>query len=144
MAIHGGLDRSTGKRRKAAGVVFALVLGAAAPALAHASFPGSPTFGFMPNTEGGTGATGSTPPYPPNVTRTLYARVPGERADPFNGAPNSTIDVKVTIPAGWTNAACGAAKANKNDATTNNTNQPGTLVAGWTCAAEVAGSNRVL
>ncbi|MGH3848427.1 MAG: calcium-binding protein [Pseudonocardiaceae bacterium] len=116
----------------------ALVVAAAGPAFGHASFPASATFDFKPNSDGGTGASGSTPPYPANASRTLVARVPFEQTDPFNGAADTTVDVKVTIPAGWTNAACGAAKKNKNDASTTNTNQPGSAVAGWNCAVESA------
>lgn len=140
----GGSPAKKATKRKVAGVVIVLAMAATAPAFAHASFGAAATFGFMPNTEGGTGLTGSTPPYPANATRTVYTRVPDERADPFNGNPNTTVDVQTTVPIGWTDAACGAAKTNKNDVTTNNTNQPGNVVAGWTCMIMTSGPNTVL
>lgn len=141
---NGVAGTSTGTRLSAAGLVVGLVMAAAGPAFAHSSFPSASTFSFKPNTEGGTGVTGSTPPYPPNVTRTLYVRVEQEQAEPFNGAADTTVDFKMTVPAGWTSAACGSAKTNKNDATTSNTNQPGTVVAGWACTLETAGANSVV
>ncbi|HVV37342.1 MAG TPA: hypothetical protein VHC63_12110 [Acidimicrobiales bacterium] len=111
----------------------ALVGASVAPAFAHASFASSSAFGFAPNTMGGTGATGSSPPYPANSQQTLYTRVPFEQTDPYNGSDDTTVDVKIIVPDGWTSPACGPAQKQINDASTNSTNQPGDPVAGWTC-----------
>ena len=94
-----------------AGVAIAVTVAATLPALGHASFPASAVFGFAPNTSGGTGAPGSTPPYATGSTQTLYLRAAGEQADPYPnppvppGEPNpdTTIEVKAIVPAGWTN-----------------------------------------
>lgn len=116
-------------------------LALALPAFGHASFASASGFGFQPNTRGGTG--GSTAlPYDNGTTPTLYARVPYEQGDLFTG--DTTVDVKVVVPDGWTNPACGDAMTQINDASTNNTNQPGSVVAGWTCALESAGGRAVL
>ncbi len=141
---HGVDGARTATRLKVGGLVVGLVLAVAAPAFGHASFGAAASFGFSPNTAGGTGAVGSTPPYGANTTPTLYLRVPFEQTDLFNGSDDTTVDVKAIIPAGWTNATCGAAKTNKNDATTNNTNQPNAVVGTWTCAVETAAGHTVL
>jgi hypothetical protein len=122
----------------------AALLCTALPASGHASIPSSAAFGFLPNTAGGTGAPGSTPPYVPGSTVTIALRVPFEQTQPFNGSDDTTVDIKATVPAGWTNATCGPAKAQVNNASTNNTNQPAADVAGWTCAVDVAGTHQVL
>ena len=118
------------------------------PASAHPSFGSAATFGFAPNTSGGTGATGSTAPYAPGTIQTLYSRVPYEQgATTYTGTGgfNTTIRTDVIVPAGWANPACsGAPKKNLNNASTSNTNQPGDDVTGWSCAVVTEGGHQVL
>jgi Tol biopolymer transport system component len=111
------------------GLGLATLVALATPALAHPSFPNvGPGFA---NPNGGTGAGTQTPPYAPGSTNTLNLRVPFERDGViFNGALNTTIDIKATIPAGWTNPACGAASTSLGNS------QLGTAVPGWTCTLE--------
>jgi hypothetical protein len=122
----------------------AALLSTALPASGHASIPSSAGFGFQPNPSGGTGLPGATPPYVPGSTVTIALRVPFEQTVQFNGSDDTTVDIKATVPAGWTNATCGAAKAQVNNAGTNNTNQPGADIAGWTCVVDVVDSHQVL
>ena len=136
--------RATRRTVAVAGLAFAGLVATAVPAWAHASFPGYAAFGFAPNTSGGTGAEGSTPPYVANTAVTVYARIPYEMTEPYNGSDNTTVDVKIIVPAGWTSPACGAAKTQIKDASTNNTNQPGADVAGWSCSITTAGANQVI
>jgi Tol biopolymer transport system component len=112
------------------GLGIATVVAFATPALAHPSFPsGGP--GFAPNPQGGTGAGTQPPPYAPGSTNTLNLRVPFERDGVIvNGAADTTVDLKVTVPRGWTNPACGAASTSVGNS------QVGTVVPGWTCAVE--------
>jgi hypothetical protein len=136
----------------AVGVVLVALVMSAVPVFGHASFPASSVFGFAPNTSGGTGAAGSTPPYAAGSTQTLYLRAPFEQTDPFPNPPSppdepnpdTTVRVDAIVPAGWTNPVCGPAKRNLNDASTNNTNQPGADVSGWTCQVVTVGSHQVL
>ena len=115
------------------GLALAGVAVAAAPAFAHASFPGYAANGFLPNTAGGTGAAGSTPPYTAGATVTAYVRAAGEQSGDFNGNPDTTVEVRAVVPAGWTDPTCGQALLQVKDGSTNNTNQPGAAVAGWSC-----------
>ncbi len=115
------------------GLALAGITVAAVPAFAHASFPGYAAFGFAPNTSGGTGAEGSTPPYAANTTVTAYVRAAGEQSADYNGNPDTTVEVRAVVPAGWTNPTCGQALLQVKDGSTNNTNQPGAAVAGWSC-----------
>jgi len=126
------------------GMAAALVAGTAVPAFAHASFPAATAFGFAPNTSGGTGAVGSTPPYAAATAQTLYLRVPFEQTEPFNGSDDTTVDVQVIVPAGWTSPVCGAAKKQLNDVSTNSTNQPGADAVGWTCEVLDVGGHKVV
>lgn len=133
------------RRHVAIAVLAVVMLGVGiAPAFGHASFASSSTFGFAPNTTGGTGVSGAAPPYAPGTQQTLFARVPYEQTDPFNGSDDTTVDVKVVVPATWTNPACGPATKAINDATTNNTNQPGDPAAGWTCELIDVADHKVL
>jgi hypothetical protein len=116
----------------------------ALPASGHASIPSSVAFGFLPNTAGGTGAPGTTPPYVPGSTVTIALRVPFEQTVQHLGSDDTTVDIKAIVPAGWTNATCGDAKTQVNNAGTNNTNQPGDTVAGWTCEVLDVNSHQVL
>jgi Tol biopolymer transport system component len=123
------------RRRRAITVIglgIATVVAFATPALAHPSFPsGGP--GFAPNPQGGTGAGTQPPPYAPGSTNTLNLRVPFERDGVIvNGAADTTVDLKATVPSGWTNPACGAASTSVGNS------QVGTVVPGWTCAVETA------
>ena len=132
--------RSARRALVVAAVAVAAVGAGAVPASGHASIPTAATFGFAPNTAGGTGALGSTPPYAPNAFTTIYLRVPFEQTVLFQGSADTTVDVKAIVPAGWTNPTCGPAKVQINAAATNNTNQPGADVAGWSCEIlDVAG-----
>ncbi|MGH3684817.1 MAG: DPP IV N-terminal domain-containing protein [Pseudonocardiaceae bacterium] len=128
-------------RRRAVTVIglgIATVAAVAVPALAHPSFPsGGP--GFAPNPNGGTGVGTQPPPYAPGSTNTLNLRVPFERDGViYNGALNTTVDIKAIVPAGWTNPVCGAAS------TSVGASQVGTPVPGWTCAVETASGHQVL
>jgi hypothetical protein len=117
----------------------ATILAVAAPALGHPVFSNDPP-GF-PNPSGGTGAANQTPPYAPGSRPTLNMFLPFEQDGViFKGAENTTVDVQVTIPAGWINPACGAAS------TTLSTGyrQMGTVVPGWSCVIENAGGHQVL
>ncbi|HEV7451875.1 MAG TPA: hypothetical protein VGO16_10900 [Pseudonocardiaceae bacterium] len=128
-------------RRRAITVIglgIAMVTAVAVPALAHPSFPnGGPGF---PNPNGGTGAGTQTPPYAPGSSPTLNLRVPFERDGViFNGAVNTTVDIKATVPNGWTNPVCGTAN------TSVGSSQVGTAVPGWNCALETtADGHKVL
>jgi hypothetical protein len=125
-------------------VAAAACLSHADSASAHASIPTSPTFAFAPNTAGGTGALNSTPPYAPNAFTTITVRVPFEQTTLFNGSVDTTVDVRIVVPAGWTNPMCGPAKTQINNASTNNTNQPGSDVPGWSCAILDEAGHKVL
>ncbi|MGH3767541.1 MAG: hypothetical protein ACRDTX_20735 [Pseudonocardiaceae bacterium] len=127
-------------RRRASTVIglgAAMVAAVAVPAFAHPSFPnGGPGF---PNPNGGTGAGTATPPYAPGSINTLNLRVPFERDGViFNGALNTTVDIKAIVPAGWTSPTCGAAS------TSVGASQVGSAVPGWTCAVETASGHQVL
>jgi hypothetical protein len=142
------IDSPRSRLASRAGASVALVLIAvvalAAPAFAHASFPSASAFGFAPNPSGGSGAAGVAPPYVAGSTATIVARVPYEQTLPFGGSDDTTVDVKVIVPAGWTNAACGEAKTQVNTPATSSTNQPGAVVAGWSCSASTVAGHRVL
>lgn len=144
--MHGRSIRRARARRIVVGTAAAVTVAAASalPALAHPGFSAAAGFGFAPNTSGGTGAVGSTPPYAPGTTQTLHLRVPFEQTEPFNGSDDTTVDVQVVVPNGWTNPVCGDQRTNQNNAGTNNTNQPNTVVSGWTCAVETANARKVL
>jgi hypothetical protein len=58
----------------------------------------------------------------------------------FNGAENTTVSVQVTIPAGWSSPACGAAST----LAPIGYRQMGTIVSGWTCDIENLGTHQVL
>lgn len=120
----------------AAGATATAVLATALPASAHPSFASSPTVNFLPNALGGTGVSGTAPPYRAGSSPTVVLRLPDEDTATFNGKDNNTVQATVTIPSGWTNPACGDVRNQVNNAFTFNTNQPGDLVAGWTCAVE--------
>ena len=113
-------------------------------ASAHASVPSSAALAFAPNPSGGTGAPGAAPPYVPGSYVTIALRVPFEQTVLFNGSDDTTVDLKVVVPNGWTNPSCGAAKTQINNASTNSTNQPGTDVLGWTCEVVDAAGHRVV
>lgn len=117
---------------------------AATAAYGHASFPGYSGFGFQPNTSGGTGAEGSTPPYAANTPVTVYLRAPFEQSVPYDGSDDTTVEVAVIVPDGWTAPTCGSAKKQVKDASTNNTNQPGADVAGWSCEIYTSAGHSVI
>jgi hypothetical protein len=127
-----------------AGLALVGVAASALPAFAHASFPAQSAFGFEPNPTGGTGAVGSTPPYVANTAVGIVARVPFEQDVPFNGSDDTNVDVKIIVPDGWTNPVCGDPKTQVKSAATNDTNQPGVVVAGWACEIIVVDGHSVL
>lgn len=115
------------RRRRGAALMAAAAaacLAAAVPAFAHASFPGAtnPT---------GTAAS----PYPAGTQQTIKMNVPFEQDGvDFEGAANTTVDVKVTAPTGWTKAACGDVRTSGYVA----------LVGGWLCTVAEEGGRQVL
>lgn len=133
------MTSSTTRRRRrgaalgAAAIIAASTFAASAPASGHASAPAAATFGFEPNPAGGTGSLGGTPPYAPGAFTTIYLRAAGEQTTKFNGSDDTNVEVRAIVPAGWTDAQCGPAKLQVNNASTNNTNQPGPDVPGWSC-----------
>jgi len=122
----------------------AALIASATPASAHVSFSSAPTFGFAPNTSGGTGLNGTAPPYVPGSTQKVFLRAPNEETNQVNGSDNTTVDVQITVPAGFTDPVCGQARKNLKDDTTNQTNQPGAVVSGWSCAIETVAAHSVL
>ncbi len=140
------MNNDTGPQRRwlrravtAIGLGVATVVAFAAPALAHPVFSNDPP-GF-PNANGGTGAANQTPPYAAGSRPTLNMFLPFEQDGViFNGAENTTVDVQVTIPAGWTNPACGAASTSPSVGY----RQVGTVVAHWACIIETVSGHQVL
>jgi hypothetical protein len=126
----------------AVGLAVASVVALALPASGHSTFPSSAAFDLKPNQLGGTGLEGAAPPYPAGTTQTLYLRVPDENSSGDNVDTN--VEVNVNVPDGWTSPTCGAALTNVNTPETNNTNQPGSAVAGWSCSVTSSGGNAVL
>jgi hypothetical protein len=116
---------------------------------AHAGFKAYSAFGFAPNPAGGSNAVSgdqSTSPYAAGATVTMYMRsaveVPnGQSWDP---ALYSNVDMKITVPSGWTNPTCGSANLQVNNGSTNSTNQPGPAVAGWQCEIYVSAGHSVI
>jgi len=141
---------STTRRRRtsaalgAAAIIAASTFAATAPASGHASAPSAATFGFEPNPAGGTGALGGTPPYAPNAFTTIYLRAAGEQTTKFNGSDDTNVDVRAIVPASWTDAQCGPAKLQVNNASTNNTNQPGPDAPGWSCEILNSGGHDIV
>jgi hypothetical protein len=121
------------------GLVFATVVALAGPAFAHPVFSNDAP-GF-PNPFGGTGASGQTPPYAAGSRPTLNMFLPFEQEGViFNGAENTTVDVQVILPGGWTNPACGAVST----LASTGYRQLGIGVPNWTCVSETAGARRTL
>jgi hypothetical protein len=117
--------------------MMALVVAAVAlPASAHAGFKAYAGFSNAPNPTGGSN-TGSgdqsTSPYEANTVVAMATRAAAEPVGPWDPSLWSNVDLKVIVPAGWTNPTCGSANLQINDPSTNNTNQPGGAVAGWSC-----------
>src|SRR4051794_31984189 len=135
MTSAGRSARST-RAAATAGATLAAVLASALPASAHPSFASSPTVNFLPNALGGGGGAGVAPPYPGGSTPTIVLRLPDEDTATLAGKDNNTVQAKIQVPAGWTSPACGDVRKQVNNAFTFNTNQPGDLVPGWTCAVE--------
>ena len=121
------------------GLALATVVVLAAPAFAHPVFPNNEP-GF-PNPMGGTGGPGQTPPYPAGSRPTLNMFLPFEQDGVvFNGAENTTVDVRVSLPTAWTNPACGPART----AAALGNEQLGDPVPGWSCAIETTSGHQVL
>ncbi len=140
---------SRGRRRAirllaGAGAVAVGIGATALPALAHASFSSSATFGFAPNVLGGTGLAGAAPPYAAGTTNTVYLRVPFEQTEQFNGSDDTNVSVEAIVPEGFTNAQCGPTRKSVKNETTSNTNQPGDLVSGWDCHVHEEDGNTVI
>ncbi len=123
------------RRRRATtvlGLAAAMVVAVAAPTLGHPVFSNDAP-GF-PNPQGST-----TTPYPAGSRPTVNMYLPFEQEGVmFNGAENTTVDVKVTVPTGWTDPACGAASTSVDN------RQVGTMVPGWNCVLETADGHDVL
>ncbi len=121
------------------GLAVATVVALTAPAFAHPVFSNDGP-GF-PNPMGGNGGPGQTPPYPAGSRPTLNMHLPFEQDGVvFNGAENTTVDVRVTIPTAWANPACGAVRTLSTDGY----RQMGTVVPGWACAVETVSGHQVL
>jgi hypothetical protein len=122
-------------RRRAITVIglgVTMAVAVAAPAFGHPVFSNNAP-GF-PNPQGS-----ATSPYPAGSHPTLNMFLPFEQDGVvFNGAENTTVDVQVTIPAGWTSPACGAASTSVGN------QQVGTAVPPWTCAIETVSGHQVL
>ena len=139
-----GATRRWGRRTVVGGgLALAGLAATIIPAWGHTTFPSAPTFGFAPNVTGGLGGE-AAPPYAANTAVTVYMRAPVEQELPFNNADDTNVDIKAIVPAGWTSPVCGAAKMNVKTADTNNTNQPGTDVAGWSCEVLTISGHQVL
>jgi hypothetical protein len=124
-------------RRRAVTVIglgVTAALAVAVPALAHPVFSNDGP-GF-PNPQGST-----TTPYPAGSRPTLNMFLPFEQEGVvFNGAVNTTVDVKVTVPDGWTGPACGVAST----LAPAGYRQLGRVVSGWTCTIETVSGHQVL
>ena len=121
----------------------------ALPAAAHAGFKAYSAFNNLPNPSGGSNAGSgdqSTAPYAAGSVVSLAMRsaveVPGGSS--WDPALYSNVDVKVTVPAGWTNPTCGSANLQVNDVSTGSTNQPGAAVAGWQCEVYVSAGRAIV
>ncbi|MGH3708588.1 MAG: hypothetical protein ACRDRQ_10895 [Pseudonocardiaceae bacterium] len=133
------MDDGTGARRcwwrRASTVIslgVAMAVAVTTPALGHPVFSNDGP-GF-PNPQGSTAT-----PYPAGSRPTLNMFVPFEQDGViFNGAVNTTVDVKITVPASWTSSVCGAAS------TSTGNRQVGTVVSGWTCTIETVSAHQVL
>ncbi len=129
-----GRTAQTKRVAAVAGAASLALLAAALPAAAHPSFASAPTVGFNPNPQGGFGVGNVAPPFGPTTQYTAAFRLPDEVTTLHNGVDDNTVKAVIQIPAGWTNPTCGDARSEINDASTSATNQPGAVVAGWTCA----------
>lgn len=122
----------------AVAIAAALLSITAVPAGAHAGFKAYSSFGFAPNPNGGSNAASgdqATPPYEAgtSVQMAMRAAVEVPAGQTWDPALHSNVDMKVTVPDGWTDATCGSANLQVNDGSTNSTNQPGPAAAGWQC-----------
>lgn len=121
------------------GLAVATVIILAVPAWAHPVFSNDEP-GF-PNPMGGTGGPGQTPPYPAGARPTLNMFLPFEQDGVvFHGAENTTVDVRVTVPAAWANPVCGPARTSPAVGY----RQMGTVVTGWSCVVETVSGHQVL
>lgn len=116
---------------------------------AHAGFKAYSAFGFAPNLAGGSNAASgdqATPPYAAGATVTMSMRSAVEIPDgqSWDPALYSNVDMKITVPTGWTNPTCGSANLQVNNGSTNSTNQPGAAVAGWQCETYVSAGHMVI
>ena len=147
--------RSPRTPRRILHVAAAAAIGAAALTLtaatagAHAGFKAYSAFGFAPNPSGGSNAaTGdqATPPYAPGtaVTMRMRAAVEVPTGQTWDPALYSNVRVDIIVPAGWASPTCGTANLQVNDGTTNGTNQPGAVVAGWSCTLTDDGAGHQL
>ncbi|MGH8917705.1 MAG: hypothetical protein ACRD0H_05090, partial [Actinomycetes bacterium] len=122
-------------RRRASTVIglgVTMVLAVAVPAFGHPVFSNDAP-GF-PNPQGSTAS-----PYPAGSRPTLNMYVPFEQEGVIvNGAENTTVDVRVTVPAGWTDPVCGAVSTSVGN------RQVGTVVSGWACVIESVNAHQVL
>ena len=122
----------------ASAVCVALLVAMAIPASAHASFSSYSANGYLPNPNGGIGdvavtTAAHTAPYAANTAVTMVVRAKAEADPTWDPTIWSNVEVQVNVPTGWTNPTCGTANVQINDVTTNSTNQPGAVAAGWNC-----------
>jgi len=141
------MQRRSARAIIALGLSVAAVAGWAVPTSAHPGFSAASGNGFLPNTAGGTGAPGNTPPYAAGSSQTLFLRVPYEQGDQRftgTGGYDTTTRVDAIVPAGWTSATCSNGGLPKTNDNTSTTNQPGTNVAGWSCTVVTADGRQVV
>lgn len=133
----------------AAAIIGVTITATALPASAHAGFKAYSAFGFAPNPTGGSNAASgdqATPPYSAGtaVQMAMRAAVEIPTGESWNPALHSNVDMKVTVPDGWTSPTCGSARLQVNDPSTSNTNQPGAAAAGWQCEVYVSAGRSIV
>lgn len=109
-----------------------LVCAAAAPVVVASALPaaGQSSFPVVTNALGS-----ESKPYPAGQTITMKMAVPfGQESVLFNGRDNTTVEVAISFPTGWTNPGCGEARTENLDM----------LVSGWNCAAGESGGRSTL
>jgi hypothetical protein len=142
--------RRTGRRSAVLlALAFGILVALAVPAAAHAGFASYSGFNYAPNPFGGIGdpavtTAAHTPPYEAGSSVTMYVRAKAEPQPSWDPVVWSNVQIDITIPSGWTNAACGSAFLQINNPSTNNTNQPGGVAPGWTCSVNQVSGRSVV
>ena len=78
------------------------------------------------------------------MTMSMRSAVEIPAGQSWDPALHSNVDMKITVPSGWTNPTCGSANLQVNNGSTNSTNQPGAAVAGWQCETYVSAGHTVI